>query len=109
MARNLTVNGVSYKYPDQGENPDWGQNAVDWAEAVTNIISTLSGSDDVQRTSFTIQNNVPTLTNVTGLAFSTGTVRSCFIDYSIYRFAQDSVNGTTEVREIGHFKLYTQA
>lgn len=34
MSQNLTVNGVVYPYPDVSDE-NWGQNATDWAVAVT--------------------------------------------------------------------------
>lgn len=35
MATSLTINGVSYNYPETGDN-EWGTAATDWATAVTN-------------------------------------------------------------------------
>lgn len=35
MALSLTINGVSYAYPEQGD-ADWGPDATAWAQAVTN-------------------------------------------------------------------------
>jgi hypothetical protein len=34
MAINLTINGTTYAYPEQGDD-DWGVEATDWAAAVT--------------------------------------------------------------------------
>lgn len=36
MAISLTVNGISYSYPQSGDPPDWGTAATLWAQAVTN-------------------------------------------------------------------------
>lgn len=35
MAVNLTINGVAYPFPVQGDNPPWGTQVTAWAQAVT--------------------------------------------------------------------------
>lgn len=35
MAISLTVNGISYSYPQSGDPPDWGTSATLWAQAVS--------------------------------------------------------------------------
>lgn len=35
MATNLTVNGVTYAYPEDGDTAGWGAAATNWASAVT--------------------------------------------------------------------------
>lgn len=35
MAVNLTINGVVFAYPEQGDQPPWGGEATGWATAVT--------------------------------------------------------------------------
>lgn len=42
MAINLTVNGVSYPYPQTGDN-NWGAGATNWASAVTSGMLSLAG------------------------------------------------------------------
>lgn len=42
MAINLTVNGVSYSYPQTGD-ANWGTGATGWAQAVTSGMLSLSG------------------------------------------------------------------
>lgn len=37
MAQNFVVGGVTYPFPDPGDE-DWGQQVVDWATAVTNAL-----------------------------------------------------------------------
>lgn len=96
MSRNLTVNNNVFPYPDPGDSPGWGPAASDWAEEVTNVLSTLLGSDDITETSFNISNNVTTFTDITGLQFNTGSVRSAVVTYSLYR-----TSSTTEEVESG--------
>lgn len=87
MSKKLNVGGTVYEYPDQGTNPDWGEEAADWAEAVTEALNSLSSQDDVLRTTFTIQNNITEPLPVGGLSFFTGRVRTAFVDYTISRKA----------------------
>lgn len=104
MSTTFTVNGVPYIFPTEGTNPNWGEEVTVWGEAVTNLLATLSGDDDISRTTFTIANNQSTASNVNGLFFSTGTVRSGFITYSIYRLAEDG-SGNTEKSEAGIIRV----
>lgn len=96
MAVTLTVNGTPYEYPQNGENPGWGEDATAWAQAVTDVLNNLQGPGDILPTSFTIADNVTTFTNITGLAFSTTSVRSFEIEYNVFRN-----DGTTPIAESG--------
>ncbi len=70
MARDLVVDNVTYSFPEQGEDPTWGEVVVDWAEAMTAAINTLQGPADIPETTFTVANNQSVAANVTGLVFS---------------------------------------
>lgn len=96
MSRELIVNGTTFQYPDPGDEPGWGEDASDWAEAVTEVLDTLLGSNDILETSFTVANNTVSVTNVTGLLFNTSTVRSAVIEYSIYRRSNSTPSGKAE-------------
>jgi hypothetical protein len=96
MARNLTVNNTTYKYPEQGEDPKWGENAVDWAEAVTSVLATVIGAGDILSSSFTVANNISSDTAVTNLAFDPSTVRSAIVEYDIHRVTDSSTSGNSE-------------
>lgn len=100
MSRVLVVDNVSYNYPDPGEDPGWGENASDWASAVTEVLASLLSSGDILETTFNISNNISSPTNVTGLAFNTGTVRSAVITYSIYRISSTTTSGKAETGTI---------
>lgn len=96
MAVTLTVNGIPYEYPSNGENPGWGEDATAWAQAVTDVLNNSQGPGDILSTSFTIADNISSFTNVTGLAFSTSLVRSFEIEYNVFR-----TDGTTPQVEVG--------
>lgn len=94
MSRDLTVRNTTYKYPEQGEDPKWGENAVDWAEAVTNVLATVVGANDILSSSFTVANN--TTSTVTNLALDPATVRSAVVEYDIYRVTDSTTSGKSE-------------
>lgn len=100
MPVSLVVNGTSYEFPISGENPEWGTSATDWAKAVTDVLSTLLAPGDILETTFTINNNVSTLTNINGLVFDPGTVRAANVDYAIYRISNSNPSGQAETGTI---------
>jgi hypothetical protein len=100
MAKELTVNSVTYSFPDQGENPRWGKEVTGWAQEVTDVIQTLLGTNDITNTTFSLTNNQAVAANITGLLFSTSSVRSATISYSIY-----ISSSTTEIAENGRLYL----
>jgi hypothetical protein len=56
MARTFTVSGTPYSFPDQGGNPPWGEEVTDWAQAVTDLLGTLTitNAGQVQYTSSSV-------------------------------------------------------
>lgn len=97
MATTFTINGTTYNFPTQGDDPPWGDEVVQLITAMVNTLNTLSGTGDILTTNFTVGNNVSSSTNVTGLNFDPTVVRSALISYSIYR----SSNTPTELSESG--------
>ena len=100
MATNLTVNNSVFAYPDPGDEPGWGEGASGWAAEVTDVLANVQGPDDISQTTFNIANNQTSSTDVTGLVFSTATVRSALVDYSIY-----IVTSSNEKAEKGQLEL----
>ena len=96
MSIKLIVQGTSYEYPIPGEDPNWGEGATDWAEAVTLALNTLLGSGDILQSTFTINNNVTIPTNINGLLFDPGTIRASNISYTVYRTSTAQPSGNTE-------------
>ena len=92
----LIVNGTSYQYPNVGEDPNWGEDATAWSQAVTQVLSTLLAPGDILETKVSINNNTTVLTNVTGMLFDPGTVRAANIDYAIYRTSTSTPSGNSE-------------
>lgn len=96
MPKTLIVNGTTYEYPVPGEDPGWGEGATDWAEAVTEALSTLLAPGDILQTTFSIANNISIPTNVNGLVFDPGTVNGATVDYVVYRTSTDNPSGNVE-------------
>jgi hypothetical protein len=91
MSITLTVGGVSYEYPTQGED-NWGEEATNWAEAVTEQLNSIITSGDIALTTANIANGPgPAATDlsssapVIGLTFEIATVKGAFVEYSIDR------------------------
>ena len=96
MPITLTVNNQPFNYPVPGDSPGWGADATGWAEQVTAVLNDLQNPNDILDTSFNITNNQTSFTNVNGLVFNTGQVRSATINYSVYRVSTASPSGNAE-------------
>lgn len=96
MPITLIVNNIPFEYPVPGDEPGWGQPATDWAAEVTDVLNDLLGPNDITQTSFTIQNNISVATDVAGLSFNTGQVRSAIVEYSVYRISTAAPSGHAE-------------
>ena len=85
MAVSLVVNGIPYSFPQVGDPPPHGEQVLDWATAVTDVLSSLSSPTDILNREFTIQNNQSTTQNIVGMVFDTDVTRSAVVEYTIYR------------------------
>lgn len=92
----MTVNNTVFQYPSPGDEPGWGEAATSWAQEVTDVLNSLLGPDDILETSFNINNNVSSATNITGLLFNTASARGAIIEYSIYRVSTLNPSGNAE-------------
>lgn len=92
----LTVNGITFEYPDPGTDQGWGAGATDWASEVTSVLSTLLGPNDILETSFNINNNQTSSQQITKLFFDSGSVRAANIQYSVYRRSDENPSGNIE-------------
>lgn len=96
MSKQLIVNNKTFNYPQQGEDPTWGNDAADWASEVTTVLNDLVTPGDILQTTFTIANNQSSTANIEGLLLDTGNVRSAVIEYSIYRVSTSQPSGNAE-------------
>lgn len=103
MSRNLTIGNEVFEFPDVGENPGYGSEVSDWAEAVTDALSTVQKPNDILTTTASINNNISIPTNIPGFSFSTAEVISIDCKYFIKR---EAVSPNVSVTEVGHIEGY---
>lgn len=98
MSVELTIGNETFEYPENGTNPQeqWGEEATEWARAVTAVLSTIQSPNDITLTTYTLNDNVSTPTNIVGLLFSTTAVIHVEVEYIIQR-----VVGATVYTESG--------
>jgi hypothetical protein len=98
MSRNLQIGNDIYPFPDEGENPSYGEDVTEWAQAVTDALENVQGPNDILLSSATLNNNQTTYEDVNGLVFNTGEVQAIEIDYFVVR-TYDA--GVTVIAESG--------
>jgi hypothetical protein len=103
MSKTLIVGSDSFEFPEVGENPDWGSEVTDWAEAVTEALSTVQKPNDITLTNAVINNGVVTPTNINGFFFSTAEVKA--ID-SRYLISRSTVSPAVVITEVGYIEGY---
>lgn len=94
--RTLVVGNQSFNYPDQGEDPIWGENSTEWAVAITDAIADLQTTGDIAQTSASIANNQSSPATIAALLLDTSNVRSAEISYAIYRISTSNPSGNAE-------------
>lgn len=99
MALTLQVGTEVFQYPENGTNPQeqWGEEASNWAKAVTDLLANIQGPDDISITTFSLADNVTSPTDIVGLIFSTTNVISVNVEYVIERI----IPGPTVIAESG--------
>ena len=97
MSKSFVINNITYTFPEQGQEPPWGEDVVDWAEAVTDALSGVSSTGDILTTSVSLSDNVSSVTNIVCFSFDSATLQGAIAEYSVYR-----TDGTTGYVETGH-------
>ena len=100
----ITIQGTTYKIPKAGTNPSWGVELNDYLKALGDALGTIVIPGDIQATTAVVSNNQSVAANVIGLSFDPSSVRSAFVDYSIFR---STVSGTK--KEAGQITLIYDA
>lgn len=94
----LKVKGQSYNYPDPGTEPGWGEDATEWASAVSDALGELVGGEDKLRGE-TVLSAAITPTNTLNLKFTSTLTRQAKVVYTIVRGSlQESGELTIEQR-----------
>lgn len=87
MSKNLQIGTEVFQYPENGTNPSamWGEEATAWAEAVTELLATIFGPNDISLTTYSLSDNQVVPADIVGLKFSTTAVLSVEVEYIIER------------------------
>lgn len=99
MAKILTVLGTPYVYPEQGTNPTWGDDASEWAEAVTDALGLVIGPNDIAVATVSIEDNQTSLVAVPQLLIPPLAGRRFRVTYTSAR--TDGVDGNINIAEAG--------
>lgn len=108
----VTINGVSYTLPTHGFDAPWGEQQAALLNAIVTALNSLSSSTDILESSFIIP-NTSGATNVTGLLFSSASVRSFQCEYNIHRSIVKAISaiatgaGTVQITTTGAHYLRT--
>lgn len=101
MPKNVQIGSNPHIIPEQGDNPDWGENTTDWMIDVTDALANVQGPNDILITTTTLNNNQSTPANISGLVFNTGDVQAVKIEFLIIRIFD---SGSTTLTESGTIK-----
>jgi hypothetical protein len=85
MSKVLIIGSEEFEFPNQGDNPDWGEQVTDWATAVTDALQNVQQPNDVLTTAANIANNISSPANIPGFSFDTAEVQSINAEYIIRR------------------------
>ncbi len=98
MSKTVQIGSNIYTIPEQGTNPQWGEDLTAYLEAIADALANVQGPNDILVTSANLANNQTSFANVSGLQFNTAEVQSVEINYLVIR-TYDS--GTSVVTESG--------
>lgn len=85
MSIPINISGTIIEFPSSGQDPNWSNAVIQFAEAVAAALSIVAGPFDVAPQIYTMTSNVNTNVNIPNLAFPTSNVRGAFIRYTVFR------------------------
>lgn len=85
MSKTLVIGNEEFEFPEEGENSGYGESVTDWAEAVTDALSSVQKPNDITDTSATILNNISSPTAIPGFSFDTSEVIAITGEYIVTR------------------------
>ena len=104
MSISITIAGTTIEVPNTSENPNWGPAMVAFFKAVESAFSSAIGPYDIPAQVYNIDGPTfnPTISpeSISNLKFSSSTVRAAFIDYTVYRNADDVTDAVIEAGKI---------
>ena len=81
----LIVKGQSFNYPDPGREPGWGEDATEWAKAITEALSEVLSGGDIIKAQATLNTDTTVPDSVNNLAFVSTQTRQADVMYVIKR------------------------
>lgn len=97
MSKILQIGNQTFEYPETGDN-NWSEEATGWAEAVTEVLETVQGAEDILKTEASLVNG--SSGNIAGLVFDTGAVQQVIVKGYIKRVYTAISGKPTEVESI---------
>lgn len=85
MSIPLVINGQLINFPSSASDPNWSPAIIQFAQAVTDALSSVVGPFDIQPQIYTMVANTNSNVDIPNLAFPTSNVRGAFIRYAVFR------------------------
>jgi hypothetical protein len=104
MPKLLTIGNEEFEFPLDGENPGYGSEVTDWAEAVTVALETVQKPNDIPTTSeISLNADIPvtipaTTSPIPGFSFSTAEVIAIEAKY-LFKRTYTIINPITSLPE----------
>lgn len=95
----INIQGTIINFPDSAQSPNWAEPIIQFAEAVAQALSTVTGPFDVPPQIYTLISNGNTDIALPSLTFPTADVRGAIIDYTVYR--SSSGVGAVTLSDVG--------
>jgi hypothetical protein len=100
MPKILTVGTEEFEFPLEGENPGYGSEITDWAEAVSTALESVEKPNDISTTTKTIGNSIGTYP-IPNFSFPTSEVIAIDCKYFVKR-----TSNATAYTEVGYIEGY---
>lgn len=101
MPKIFIIGSSEFEFPVVGDNADYGEQVTDWAEAVTDALTTVQQPNDILPTSASINNNQTSFVNIPAFLFDTSQVISINAEYIVNR---STVSPAQKLTESGHIQ-----
>lgn len=96
MPKLLTIGSEEFEFPLEGQNAGYGSEVTDWAEAVTDALTTVQKPNDILTTTAVI-NNIAGTFSIPGFNFSVAEVISIDCRYFVKRVTTSPDDNFSEV------------
>lgn len=97
MSKILQIGNETFEYPETGD-ANWSEEATGWAEAVTDVLATVQGPQDILKTEAALVNG--SSGNIAGLVFDTGAIQQVIVKGYIKRVYTVVSGKPTEVESV---------